>query len=185
MARLSQEIILNMAEKIIYEKGMEKTTLYDIASNLNVTHAALYKHYRNKEDLFQKLALRWLEETSREIFAWTQDAGQTPDDALHDSALALGHTKKKRYKTDRKMFLLYTDYIEQNEELVKNHVAHLAQKARKLAVERTKETRLLRRSLIFIIPILRVGGSKRVMWIYLRMFGRLLSKNKERANLHD
>ncbi|HAA9905881.1 TPA_asm: TetR/AcrR family transcriptional regulator, partial [Listeria monocytogenes] len=27
MARLSQEIILNMAEKIIYEKGMEKTTL--------------------------------------------------------------------------------------------------------------------------------------------------------------
>lgn len=62
MARLSQEIILNMAEKIIYEKGMEKTTLYDIAGNLNVTHAALYKHYRNKEDLFQKLALRWLEE---------------------------------------------------------------------------------------------------------------------------
>lgn len=55
MARLSQEIILNMAEKIIYEKGMEKTTLYDIAGNLNVTHAALYKHYRNKEDLISKI----------------------------------------------------------------------------------------------------------------------------------
>lgn len=133
MARLSQEIILNMAEKIIYEKGMEKTTLYDIASNLNVTHAALYKHYRNKEDLFQKLALRWLEETSREIFDWTQEAGQTPDDALHDWLWLLADTKKKRYKTDRKMFLLYTDYIEQNEELVKNHVAHLAQKAEEVS----------------------------------------------------
>ncbi|MBC1547260.1 TetR/AcrR family transcriptional regulator [Listeria sp. FSL L7-0233] len=133
MARLSQEIILDMAEKIIYEKGMEKTTLYDIAGNLNVTHAALYKHYRNKEDLFQKLALRWLEETSREIFAWNSAAGQSPDDALHDWLWLLAGTKKKLYATDRKMFLLYTDYIEQNEALVKNHVEHLAQKAEEVS----------------------------------------------------
>ncbi|HDU3116239.1 TPA: TetR/AcrR family transcriptional regulator [Listeria monocytogenes] len=143
MARLSQEIILNMAEKIIYEKGMEKTTLYDIAGNLNVTHAALYKHYRNKEDLFQKLALRWLEETSREIFDWTQGAGQTPDDALHDWLWLLADTKKKRYKTDRKMFLLYTDYIEQNEELVKNHVAHLAQKAEEVSGRTNQGTAII------------------------------------------
>ncbi|MBC2268089.1 TetR/AcrR family transcriptional regulator [Listeria sp. FSL L7-0083] len=133
MARLSQEIILDMAEQIIYEKGMEKTTLYDIAGNLNVTHAALYKHYRNKEDLFQKLALRWLEETSREIFAWAPNAEQTLDDALHDWLWLLADTKKKLYKTDRKMFLLYTDYIEQKEELVKNHVAHLVQKAEEVS----------------------------------------------------
>ncbi|ECL8005622.1 TetR/AcrR family transcriptional regulator [Listeria innocua] len=133
MARLSQEIILDMAEQIIYEKGMEKTTLYDIAGNLNVTHAALYKHYRNKEDLFQKLALRWLEETSREIFAWTKENDASPDDALHDWLWLLADTKKKLYKTDRKMFLLYTDYIEQKEELVKNHIEHLAQKAEKIS----------------------------------------------------
>ncbi|MBC1394015.1 TetR/AcrR family transcriptional regulator [Listeria innocua] len=133
MARLSQEIILDMAEQIIYEKGMEKTTLYDIAGNLNVTHAALYKHYRNKEDLFQKLALRWLEETSREIFAWTKEKDASPDDALHDWLWLLADTKKKLYKTDRKMFLLYTDYIEQKEELVKNHTEHLAQKAEEIS----------------------------------------------------
>ncbi|EDO1165769.1 TetR family transcriptional regulator [Listeria innocua] len=133
MAKLSQEIILDMAEQIIYEKGMEKTTLYDIAGNLNVTHAALYKHYRNKEDLFQKLALRWLEETSREIFAWTKEKDASPDDALHDWLWLLADTKKTLYKTDRKMFLLYTDYIEQKEELVKNHIEHLAQKAEEVS----------------------------------------------------
>ncbi|MBF2506181.1 TetR family transcriptional regulator [Listeria welshimeri] len=133
MARLSQEIILDMAEKIIYEKGMEKTTLYDIAGNLNVTHAALYKHYRNKEDLFQKLALRWLEETSREIFAMTKNGDKSPNDTLHDWLWLLAETKKKLFDNDRKMFLLYTDYIEQNSELVTNHLEHLAQKAEEIS----------------------------------------------------
>ncbi len=133
MARLTQKIILDMAGKIIYEKGMEKTTLYDIAKNLKVTHAALYKHYRNKEDLLQKLALRWLEETSRDLFTWEAKQKLSRQESLHEWLWLLARTKKKLYETDRRMFLLYTDYIEHNSELVAEHLGHLAQKAEEVS----------------------------------------------------
>lgn len=129
MAKLTEEKIFSMTEKIVYEKGMEKTTLYDVARNLGVTHAALYKHYRNKEDLFQKLALHWLEETSRELFEWVKPVTSSGKQALHDWLWILANTKKKLYHTDKRMFFLYTDYIEKNGELVEDHLQHLAEKA--------------------------------------------------------
>jgi len=133
MARLTQDKILDMAEKIIYEKGMAKTTLYDIAKNLEVTHAALYKHYRNKEDLFQKLALRWLEVTSHHLLIWESDRGTSQTENLHDWLWELAQTKKNLYLTDQRMFLLYTDYIEHNQELVAEHLNALGEKAEEIS----------------------------------------------------
>ncbi|MGX7420513.1 TetR/AcrR family transcriptional regulator [Carnobacterium gallinarum] len=133
MAKLTQEKILTMTEMIIYEKGMEKTTLYDIAKRLGVTHAALYKHYKNKEDLFQKLALHWLAETSDPILAWKPEASLTKTEALHEWLWLLAQTKKALYKTDKRMFLLYTDYIEKNSDLVTQHLHHLAKKAEEIS----------------------------------------------------
>ncbi|MDZ5759676.1 TetR family transcriptional regulator [Carnobacterium maltaromaticum] len=133
MAKLTQERILDMAEKIMLEKGMEQTTLYRIAQNLEVSHAALYKHYRNKEDLFQKLALRWLEETSRELFNWVGTPKKSKEENLHDWLWFLAGSKKKSYQTNREMFLLYTDYIEHNQELVKEHLDHLGKRAEEIS----------------------------------------------------
>lgn len=63
MAILTKEKIFSVAEDIIMRKGVQKTTLSDIAKELGVTHAAFYKHYKNKEDLMQQLALSWLKVT--------------------------------------------------------------------------------------------------------------------------
>lgn len=129
MAKLTQEKILNMTEQIIAEKGLEKTTLYDIAQNLGVTHAALYKHYRNKDELLQTLALRWLTETSANLLAWQPSSKLTTTSAiLHDWLWLLATTKKHLYNNNPRMFVLYTDYIEKNSDLVADHLNHLANK---------------------------------------------------------
>lgn len=44
--------ILESARKEFYEKGFEKASLKDICKNAGVTTGAVYKRYKDKEDLF-------------------------------------------------------------------------------------------------------------------------------------
>jgi len=127
--KLNKELILNTAEKLILKNGFEQVTLSDIAKRLSVSHVALYKYYRNKEELFEKLALRWLEESMRGIFEWSTP--NTPN-ALHDWLWLMANTKKRLYEANPKMFRLYTQYIEKNERLVTNHIQRLAIKAEQI-----------------------------------------------------
>lgn len=133
MAILNKEKIFSVTEEIIMRKGVEKTTLSDIAKELGVTHAAFYKHYKNKEDLLQQLALRWLETTSKELLEWEVGNGLSSAVALHDWLWLLATTKKKLYHDDRRMFRLYTDYLERTQILVKDHLKQLAEKAESIS----------------------------------------------------
>ncbi|WP_214780591.1 TetR family transcriptional regulator [Exiguobacterium sp. s22] len=128
MAGLTREKIFLATEASIKRKGLHKTTLSDIAKELGVTHAALYKHYKNKEDLMQQLALRWLDTTSLELLRWEGREGISPKEDLHDWLWLLATTKKELYKNDKKMFRLYTDYLESTQVLVNDHLKKLAEK---------------------------------------------------------
>src|SRR3954470_10601339 len=133
MAILNKETIFSVTEEIIMRKGVQKTTLSDIAKELGVTHAAFYKHYKNKEDLLQQLALRWLETTSRELLEWEAPKGVSSAVALHDWLWLLATTKKKLYHDDRGMFRLYTNYLESSQTLIKEHLQQLANKVESIS----------------------------------------------------
>ena len=128
--KLSKDLILDTTEAMIVAHGFEATTLSEIAKKLTVSHAALYKYYRNKEDLFENLALRWLIETSQGLMEWDATQSQAP---LHDWLWELAVTKKELYQEKTEMFLLYTQFIENNEKLVTNHLNELAAKIETLA----------------------------------------------------
>ncbi|QUG41878.1 TetR/AcrR family transcriptional regulator [Psychrobacillus sp. INOP01] len=133
MAILTEEKIFSVTEEIIMRKGVQKTTLSDIAKELGVTHAAFYKHYKNKEDLLQQLALKWLETTSKELLEWKAPNGVSSAVALHNWLWLLATTKKKLYHDDKHMFRLYTDYLERTQILVKDHLKQLAKKAESIS----------------------------------------------------
>jgi len=50
--------IINTAEKIFFSKGFKKTTMDDIAYELEFTKPALYRYFKNKEDLYYAVVLR-------------------------------------------------------------------------------------------------------------------------------
>lgn len=133
MAILTKEKIFSVTEEIIMRKGVQKTTLSDIAKELGVSHAAFYKHYKNKEDLLQQLALRWLGTTSKELLEWVAPKGVSSAVALHDWLWLLATTKKRLYLEDKCMFRLYTDYLEHTQILVNDHLKQLAEKAESIS----------------------------------------------------
>lgn len=54
-AEKTRQALLASAFKVFNEKGYGKTTLQDIAEDSGVTRGAVYWHFKNKTDLFEKL----------------------------------------------------------------------------------------------------------------------------------
>lgn len=50
-----QEEVLIVAQKIIYEKGFYNLTIRNIAEKIGISEAAIYRHFKNKKEIIDKL----------------------------------------------------------------------------------------------------------------------------------
>lgn len=63
-----REEVLNVAQKIIYEKGFYNLTIRNIAERIDISEAAIYRHFKNKKEIIDKLTdLVFSEECEFEI----------------------------------------------------------------------------------------------------------------------
>lgn len=63
----TKELILNEALKLFSENGYAGTSMSDIAKPLGITKAALYKHFKSKQQIFDEI-LSESEERFKDIF---------------------------------------------------------------------------------------------------------------------
>ncbi|TNC29535.1 TetR/AcrR family transcriptional regulator [Amycolatopsis alkalitolerans] len=68
----TRERIQRIALELFAEQGYEKTSLREIAEKLDVTKAALYYHFRTKEDIVASL-LEDLASSMDEVLAWARE----------------------------------------------------------------------------------------------------------------
>ncbi|MCF8000405.1 MAG: TetR/AcrR family transcriptional regulator [Halanaerobiales bacterium] len=47
--------VLDIAKKIIYEKGFYRLTIRNISDKMNISEAAIYRHFKGKEDIIDQL----------------------------------------------------------------------------------------------------------------------------------
>jgi AcrR family transcriptional regulator len=59
-ARLDRERILDAAEAIAQREGVGKLTIRRIGAELNADPTAIYRHFRDKQELLSELADRFL-----------------------------------------------------------------------------------------------------------------------------
>lgn len=60
----TRQQIINAAIDLFYENGFEKASLRDIASKVGITQAAIYYHFRSKEEILHTI----IETSSNELF---------------------------------------------------------------------------------------------------------------------
>ncbi len=112
MTLTTRDKILSTAERLIQETGNAEVTLAQIATALGMTHAALYKHFKNKQALWEAVATAWFQ---REIIDQIHCAPATlAQTQLHDWLWAFVTAKKHAYNTDPQMFALNTRYVDNN-----------------------------------------------------------------------
>src|SRR5499427_266252 len=74
----TRERIQAIALELFAEQGYEKTSLREIAERLGVTKAALYYHFKSKEDIVRSFVEDYRAELE-EVIAWGASQPQTPE----------------------------------------------------------------------------------------------------------
>ncbi|MBS0340160.1 MAG: TetR family transcriptional regulator [Proteobacteria bacterium] len=74
---LRQEQLIDIAIRLFARKGYEGTSLRDIADEARITKAALYYHFPNKEELYERIVLESMQNLVDTVSA-AMRAGATP-----------------------------------------------------------------------------------------------------------
>lgn len=83
-----QEAILDAAFRAFATYGYRRASMDDIARGAEMSRTALYLHFRNKEDIFRQLAVRYFEESLAEMVAALDRPGQSVEEALKAAFIA-------------------------------------------------------------------------------------------------
>ncbi|AVO38669.1 TetR/AcrR family transcriptional regulator [Pukyongiella litopenaei] len=79
-ARDKQAAILDAALAVFARYGFRRTAMADIAREAGMSRAALYLHYRNKEDIFRSLSAAFYDRAAQDVAAALEAEG--PADAV-------------------------------------------------------------------------------------------------------
>ena len=117
--------ILAAAETVLRRYGVEKTNVVDIAKTLEISHAAIYKHFPSKKALLDAVAERWLEKVTAPLEAIAKDTKKSPTTRLIAWFENLRHAKQRKVLDDPELFRVYHRLAMDAGELASDHVISL------------------------------------------------------------
>ncbi|BBZ79217.1 TetR family transcriptional regulator [Mycolicibacterium anyangense] len=101
----TRERIQDVARELFGQKGVQRTSLQDIADRLGITKPALYYHFKSREDLVRSILQPLIEEGER--FVTQQEARATDDPATPRELLEGYFDFHYRHRAD--MMLVITE----------------------------------------------------------------------------
>lgn len=94
---------LDAAELVIRKSGFDRSRLTDVARDLGVSHAALYKHFASKEELLDAVTQRWLERIDAALAAVCQGR-ESVKERLHAWFTTLHRLKREKVMADPELY---------------------------------------------------------------------------------
>lgn len=141
MRILSRELILETAHRMVAELGMEKVNLSMVGKKLGTSHAAIYKYFTGKEELWTALAISWLDNELVKLFPFEVENYSSTKEIIHDWLWLLSKSKYQSYLREPEMFKLYTTYIDRNPVVLAHHIEALLKSLK--AASRIEDNRQL------------------------------------------
>ncbi|HEY9243363.1 MAG TPA: TetR/AcrR family transcriptional regulator [Streptosporangiaceae bacterium] len=114
----TRERIQSVALELFAEQGYEKTSLREIAERLGVTKAALYYHFKSKEDIVRSFTEDYVHELDA-LLAWASDQ---PLDAAGRAELLARYSHIVSHRIEVMRFLEHNQAA--IDQLMKEHGGH-------------------------------------------------------------
>ena len=115
--------ILDAAEVRFRTYGYGKTTMAEIATDVSMSAANLYRFFENKLDMGAALAQRCLGERDKAIVAAINEPGRSAAQQLENFVLAILRHTHGQFSSEPKMNELVETIITQRQDLVQNKIA--------------------------------------------------------------
>ena len=80
--KMRRKQILDAAKRLFYEKGFSAATIEDIAQEAELSSAAIYLYFKNKDDLYASLNLQLLEYLSQRLDGLYREEGLSSEEKL-------------------------------------------------------------------------------------------------------
>ncbi|GAA1014744.1 TetR family transcriptional regulator [Acrocarpospora pleiomorpha] len=125
MAALDAETIMRATEDVLRRYGPAKATVVDVARQLGVSHAAVYRHFPSKAALREAVARRWLTRVYDDTVALAGSPRQSAAQRLTAWLMALHHAKVKAAIIDPELFATYRVLLEENSTATAEHISAL------------------------------------------------------------
>lgn len=117
-----QDRMLDAAEDEIRKNGVERLKLTDVARSLNLSHAALYKHFPDKEGLLDSISRRWLDRVDEALEKVT--SSDLPlNKRLTEWFLTLHEMKRRKVLSDPRIYSAFNMSAEKTRPFVQKHIS--------------------------------------------------------------
>ncbi len=158
------------------EVGFEKVRLSDIAKELNVSHAALYTHFKDKSDLLDAVSERWLLELDEKleiICRRRKDACEK----IYDWALAIHRAKLEKVRRDPELYRAFDEAAKESKPFVKNHLETIHRQLLSLVEEAIEKSNLQNASAEEMMEII---GTAVVAFHHPRLVAQFINEKREK-----
>lgn len=115
MPNLTKDKIMDVAEKLVVKNHSTNIRIEKIATELSVTHAAIYKHFKNRHDLWLSVSTRWFKNYILKKINLKSNY-QSKEDELHDWLWQFVNIKKEALIDQPDMFELHMLYLDNHPE---------------------------------------------------------------------
>lgn|GEM_PF-625552 len=127
MAKVTTTLIFAAAREVLAEKGFAKSRLADVARKLEITPAALYKHFTNKEALFEAMSTAWLEQVDEPVW---QTNVRLPEEervqGLHEWLWLLVSRRREGFAQEPELMAYYEEQLANRDVLIDPNLIRLA-----------------------------------------------------------
>lgn len=159
----NRDKIIETAIKLIGERGVEGTSLADIAKDVGISKGTLYYYYSSKNDLIFDITKDHMDKISANIFSMIENKkGET---SLHDTLKLLIETLLKSETRTRLHLYLIQEVLSGNEDLKERFIEtyrqwfQMIQDGYSLLTSQKRELSVQARILVAIIDGLIIQGS--------------------------
>ena len=121
---LTEQKILAAAERVLRRYGPTKATVVDVARELGVSHASVYRHFSSKAELRDAVAADWLAEISGPLEKIAEGRGPARG-RLRRWLDQLVEAKQGRARTDPELFATYVEIAGNSRAVIDDHVNEL------------------------------------------------------------
>ena len=142
----SRILILNNAKQEFLELGFERASMRSIAGKSGFTAGALYKHFKNKEEMFYALVepayLKLLKMFDKYTDSLMDDIAESPDELFDDSVNGSVEVLELIYKNYDEFQLMFNHSTGTRFEHIRENLVDIETKSTKQFIETARENGL-------------------------------------------
>lgn len=129
--------VLDTAEDEIRKNGVERLKITDIAKELNVSHAALYKHFSDKNEIVAAISQKFLDIIDRDLEKISKQK-KTSEERIIDFFITLHLLKRQKVLLDPKLYEAFNMSAEKISSFGVKHINFMFDLIEKIIVQGIK-----------------------------------------------